>query len=134
MSGSTSGPERARAAAEAEQRGPHPDDMRGNEADIGSTVPDEPPPGDLFDPEVTEEVRQQRARDAYMGDTPGKYTDTGQAVVERMRAMDPPRIHGEGPLLPGNPNGLEVMAPDGTWHPIDERIDMSHHPVDAVTY
>lgn len=46
---STSGPERARAAAEAEQRGPHPDDMAGNEAEIGSTVPDERPPGDLFD-------------------------------------------------------------------------------------
>lgn len=45
---STTGPERARAANEAEGRGPRPDDMRGNEAEIGSTVPEERP-SDLFD-------------------------------------------------------------------------------------
>jgi len=51
---STSGPERARAEIEAQERGPHPDDMRGNEADIGSTVPDEIPEGGLFQPDTPE--------------------------------------------------------------------------------
>jgi len=45
---STSGPERERAALEAEERAPHPDDMRTNEAEIGSTVAEEPPEGGPF--------------------------------------------------------------------------------------
>jgi filamentous hemagglutinin len=47
---STSGPERARAAIEAEESGPHLDDMRGNEAEIGSTVPEERPSDMFVDP------------------------------------------------------------------------------------
>src|SRR4029077_19330458 len=83
---STSAPERARAAAEAEERGPHADDMRGNEPEIGSTVPEEIPEGNLFEPVVSEPVTPERAREAYMGSTPDKYSETGRSVVERMRS------------------------------------------------
>jgi len=129
---STTGPERARAEAEARERGPHPDDMRGNEAEIGSTVPEDIPEGDLFEPEVSEPLTPERAREAYMGSTPSKYSETGGAVVERMRSQG--LIRGDGPLLPGNPNNLEVQATDGSWHLIDETIDMAHYPTDAVKY
>ena len=129
---STSGPEREAAAAEAAERGPHPDDMRTNEAEIGSTVPDEIPKGGVFEEESPQLLPDGRsARDVYLGGTPSKYSPVGQEVVTRMQAEG--TIRGTGELLPGNPNGLEVQGPDGTWHPIDENIDMAHIR-DAVTY
>jgi hypothetical protein len=130
---STSAPERDAAAAEAEERGPHPDDMRTNEAEIGSTAPDEAPDGGVFRNADGEQVLAdgRTARDAYMGNTPGKYSTVGRDVLVRMRGEG--RIRGTGDLLPGNPNGLEVQAADGSWHLIDENIDMMHIR-DAVTY
>ena len=100
-----------------------------------SGIPDETPENSLFDDPNAEPVSPDKAREAYMGKTPSKYSETGAAVVERMRAETPPKIRGEGPLLPGNPNKLEVMAPDKTWHLIDEKIDMAHiSPNDAVRW
>jgi vacuolar-type H+-ATPase subunit H len=57
ISESTSEPERVRAAEEAEPV-PQPEDLRGNEPEIGSTVPEEIPEGGLFEPEVSEPADQ----------------------------------------------------------------------------
>jgi hypothetical protein len=127
---STSGPERARAAAERAERTPPPTP---DDSDV-ITVPDEPPPGSPFE-EPPEFVNPENARRAYMGETPSKYSDVGADVVARMRAEVPPRIRGTGDLLPGNPNNLEVLGPDGNWYRIDETIDMAHNsPDDAVNW
>jgi hypothetical protein len=71
------------------------------------------------------------ARMRYMGRTPDKYSRTGREVVERMRREG--KIVGEGPLLRGNPNNLQLRAPDGTLHRIDDTIDMGHK-TDAVNW
>jgi hypothetical protein len=98
-------------------------------------VPEDIPEGRLFDPEVTVPLTPENARAAYMGSTPNKYSDTGRAVVARMRGTNPPQIRGTGDLLPGNPNNLEVLGSDGNWYRIDETIDMAHiSPNDAVRY
>jgi hypothetical protein len=124
---STTRPEREAAAAEAHER------AAGTTTDEPDTVPDGRPEGGLFDdPNAEALAAQERLRNAYMGNTPSKFSETGAVVVERMRGAK--LIEGEGPLLPGNPNGLKVKAPDGTWHLIDETIDMSHYPTDAVRW
>ncbi|MHA6823018.1 LysM peptidoglycan-binding domain-containing protein [Ralstonia pseudosolanacearum] len=71
------------------------------------------------------------ARRQYMGATPDKYSRTGQEVVERMRGEG--LIQGEGPLLRGNPNNLQLIGPDGTLTRIGSNVDMAH-TVDAVTW
>lgn len=67
----------------------------------------------------------------YMGATPDKYSRTGQAVVERMRVDG--QIIGDGPLLRGNPNNLQLVGPGGTLTRIDSKVDMAH-TVDAVSW
>jgi hypothetical protein len=125
---STTGPERARAAAERAERTPP---ATPDESDV-VTVPEEPPPGSPFE-EPPEFATPEDARRAYMGDTPSKYSTVGDEVVARMRANG--QIRGNGDLLPGNPNNLEVLGPDGKWYRIDETIDMAHNsPDDAVLW
>lgn len=75
-------------------------------------------------------TRPVSARNRYMGRTPSKYSRTGGEVVDRMR--DEGLISGEGPLLPGNPNGL-MLSTDAGLVPIDATIDMAH-VTDAVTW
>ena len=67
----------------------------------------------------------------YMGRTPSKYSHTGREVLNRMRSEE--LIQGEGPLLPGNPNELEVIGSDGKWYNIDRTVDMAHK-IDAVSW
>lgn len=67
----------------------------------------------------------------YMGDTPDKFSRTGGEVVERMRTEG--LIAGEGELLRGNPNNLQLVAEDGTLVRIDGSVDMAHR-TDAVTW
>lgn len=69
-------------------------------------------------------------RSQYMGATPDKYSATGAAVVERMRSDG--LIVGDGPLLRGNPNGLQLITGD-TLLNIDSNVDMAHI-TDAVTW
>jgi len=126
---STSAPERMRAAEEAANRTDR--SSRGASEEDVTSVPDEVPEGGLFDEPTEGPPTPESARAAYMGGTPGKYSATGKAVLERMRAEGV--IEGDGPLLPGNPNGLRVKGPDGTWHLIDETIDMAHK-IDAVRW
>jgi len=70
-------------------------------------------------------------RSTYMGGTPDKFSRTGREVLERMRADG--LIQGEGDLLRGNPNSLQVRKADGTFSPIDSNIDMAHL-TDAVSW
>lgn len=67
----------------------------------------------------------------YMGATPDKFSRTGAAVVERMRGEG--FIQGEGPLLRGNPNNLQLVGPSGALTTIDATVDMAHQ-IDAVTW
>ncbi|QNQ08356.1 hypothetical protein [Sphingomonas alpina] len=78
--------------------------------------------------EVEPAVRN--ARLAYVGGTPDKFSSTGGAVVNRMRSEG--LIVGEGPLLRGNPNNLQLRLEDGQLVPIDSTIDMAHK-IDVVT-
>lgn len=71
------------------------------------------------------------ARFLYMGATPDKYSRTGREVVERMRADG--LIVGEGPLLRGNPNNLQLVLEGGQLVRIDSKVDMAH-VVDAVSW
>jgi hypothetical protein len=130
ISGSTSGPERARAAAEAEARaGDSSQSSPDGENDPGLAMPEFPPPGMFGEPV---DLPEERLRLAYMGGTPDKYSPTGQIVVARMRSEG--LIQGVGPLLPGNPNGLQVEY-QGIWYTIDDTIDMAHRsPEDAVIW
>jgi filamentous hemagglutinin len=66
-----------------------------------------------------------------MGRTPSKYSRVGREVFDRMRADG--LIQGEGPLLKGNPNNIQVLGPNGSWHHIDHTIDMAH-TTDAVKW
>lgn len=66
-----------------------------------------------------------------MGRTPDKYSRTGREVLDRMRIEG--NIRGDGSLVRGNPNNLEVMAPNGEWLLIDRTIDMAH-TTDAVSW
>jgi len=94
----TTGPERARAAAEAAERGPHPDDMRTNEAEIGSTVPDEPPEGGPF-------VEDPPGTGTY--DRPSGWPDgMRDEVWERARGPDG---HVRDPVT------NEIMDPNDPW-------------------
>lgn len=70
------------------------------------------------------------ARNTYMGRTPDKFSRAGGEVLERMRTDG--MIVGDGPLLRGNPNNLELVTPKGPVR-IDETIDMAHK-TDAVTW
>ncbi|OEZ65950.1 filamentous hemagglutinin [Janthinobacterium sp. HH103] len=70
------------------------------------------------------------ARNTYMGRTPDKFSRAGSEVLERMRSDG--MIVGDGPLLRGNPNNLELVTPKGPVR-IDETIDMAHR-TDAVTW
>lgn len=68
----------------------------------------------------------QRAREQYMGPTPGKRSKSGEAVIREMR--NDKRIRGKSPN-----EEVYVEGPDGKkdWYSISE-TDMGHHPVDAV--
>ena len=55
-------------------------------------------------------------RELYVGDTPSRFSDTGQKVIEKMRNEG--KIRGDG----GN---LEFQDSKGTWHPIKD-ADMGH--------
>ena len=59
----------------------------------------------------------------YMGTTPHKYSRTGAAVVKRMQSEG--LIVGEGPLLRGNPNNLQLLDKNGQLIKIDHTIDMN---------
>ncbi|WP_208455878.1 hypothetical protein [Burkholderia gladioli] len=67
----------------------------------------------------------------YMGGTPDKYSRTGLEVVERMR--NDGLVIGDGPLLRGNPNNLQLVGPGGALTRIDATVDMAHR-IDAVTW
>ncbi len=69
-------------------------------------------------------IRKAGNRRLFVGATPDKFSKTGALVVERMRSEG--RILGDGPLLRGNPNGLQLITRDGTVVDIDGRVDMSH--------
>ncbi|WP_321945848.1 LysM peptidoglycan-binding domain-containing protein [Paraburkholderia sp. J10-1] len=71
------------------------------------------------------------SRLSYMGGTPDKYSRTGLEVVERMRGEG--LIVGDGPLLRGNPNNLQLVGSGGALARIDANVDMAHR-VDAVTW
>lgn len=60
------------------------------------------------------------AREQYLGATPGKASATGRSVIARYRT----KTEGSVVLVEWRP---------GRWHPLDD-CDMSHDPVDAVTY
>ena len=70
------------------------------------------------------------ARLRYMGATPDKFSRTGAEVVERMRGDG--LIVGDGPLLRGNPNDLQLVTDNGLVR-IDSTIDMAHQ-TDAVSW
>lgn len=90
--------------------------------------------GNIVRVTADEEGRRTSRREEFMGGTPDKYSKTGREVLERMRAAG--MIVGDGPLLRGNPNNLQLRVPildaDGNptgQHrlvPIDENIDMGH--------
>ncbi|MDA8128533.1 MAG: DUF4157 domain-containing protein [Betaproteobacteria bacterium] len=91
------GRRRPGTAEKAEARGPHPDDMRGNEAEIGSTVPDEPPEGGPF---VNESP-------VGMYDRPSDWpTGMREEVWERARGPDG---HVRDPVT------NEIMDPNEPW-------------------
>lgn len=70
------------------------------------------------------------ARLRYMGGTPDRFSRTGAEVVERMRGDG--LIVGDGPLLRGNPNDLQLVTDNGLVR-IDSTIDMAHQ-TDAVSW
>ncbi|WP_434989646.1 LysM peptidoglycan-binding domain-containing protein [Xanthomonas melonis] len=76
-------------------------------------------------------VGVQSPRDRLMGGTPDKYSRVGREVVERMRSEG--TIVGDGPLLRGNPNNLQLVVEDGSLVRIDHTIDMAHQ-MDAVSW
>lgn len=86
---------------------------------------------DGIDPANLAEGAGKSLRMQYMGATPDKFSRTGAEVVERMRAEG--LIVGEGPLLRGNPNNLQLVGADGNLVRIDHNVDMAHR-VDAVTW
>jgi hypothetical protein len=123
----TTGPERARAAAEAEERQAAAAQGR-TEEESGSQLPDETREGNLFDdPNAAPNQEQIAKRQEYMGSTPGKDSPTGRDVQTRMRSEVPPTLR-ENPVT-GN---TEFQASDGEWYPLKD-ADMSHR-TDAVKY
>jgi len=77
--------------------------------------------GNLFDQEVTEPVKPQRARDATWVARPASTAKTGLSVFERMRSRG--QIRGDGPLLPGNPT---VWSASAGWNLAHHRRNYRH--------
>lgn len=91
-----------------------------------------------------------KLRKPYLGDTPGKLTETGQKVWKRMAKADPPQLFDElgdaidpedfmddaGKLRNldrGDLDRIYVLDEAGQHRPLSE-CDMGHQPVDAVDY
>lgn len=69
-------------------------------------------------------------RKEYVGETPGKDSTTGKAVIERMYNEKPPRIRNYPP------RGSDTEFYDSVnkkWYSLDD-ADMGHHPKSAVEY
>ncbi len=130
ISTTTTAPERARAAEERSALQPLTEPEEGIEFGSHRSEDYDIPTTTAFrGPEIRPD--DVRAREYYLGATPDKASVVGQAVIFRMRAEG--LIRGNGPWLAGNPNNLEVLATDGNWYPIDDRIHMAHI-IDAVTW
>ncbi|HEY3705555.1 MAG TPA: DUF4157 domain-containing protein [Terracidiphilus sp.] len=76
--------------------------------------------------ELKESLAAGKRRETYLGKTPGKYSDVGMEVQARMRANG---------TLKTDPVTGDVMfkASNDQWYPLED-ADMSHYPVDAVSY
>ncbi len=73
---------------------------------------------------TTGEIRpyiEEGAREKYLGDTPGKASTTGKAVIAKYKTD----VNEKGEVI--------VEWRHGDWWPLMD-CDMSHDPVDAVTY
>ena len=64
---------------------------------------------------------EKGARETYLGATPGKASATGKAVIKRYN------VKTESDVV------LVLLKPPNGWHPLND-CDMSHEPVDAVTF
>lgn len=92
--------------------------------------PPPPPPAKAPAPPKAPSTPRPNLRNQYLGRTPDKFSATGTKVLERMRGES--LIKGEGPLLRGNPNKLQLVTKDGPVL-IDDTIDMTHR-TDAVKW
>jgi hypothetical protein len=73
-------------------------------------------------PAQTIEPNDPVTRERVLGKTPTRDSDTGKAVIERMKSEN--RISEDGKLF---------RARDGKWYEV-AKADMGHYPVDAVTW